>query len=102
MLLTVATSKQCSFDICKATFRDLRRLGFSNLQMKYDYTILYANYCGDQGYPREGIRVLKHLINDLHKEKPVPRQQAFTHVEERIEDLRHLQEMKTKKGKKGS
>jgi hypothetical protein len=66
-LLRAAWQKDEPLETCQRYWNDLLQLGFSRIEVQYDLTWSFADFCRAQGQTEIGLGVLDPLIADLER-----------------------------------
>jgi hypothetical protein len=73
LLLQQSIRHGCSFKVCRARMNNLRKLGFSNMETKSTYYLLYAKGAMDRGHHnvarRAATRMAEELEHSLRRRK---------------------------------
>ncbi|MGA3010306.1 MAG: hypothetical protein ABSD72_08600 [Terracidiphilus sp.] len=63
--LDLAITKKCSFAVCRARLNALSHLGFTNLDRKGFYHLIYARGIFDRGHKKMAKRIAVDIIEEL-------------------------------------
>jgi hypothetical protein len=66
-IFDAAIVRKMPFPVCRRLFKNLCRLGFTNIERKSTFYLFYGYVCSRTGHPRAGIRLLQELEKELQK-----------------------------------